>query len=227
MRSNAIARPRLRISSGSCMLQRCWRHKVARRSETHLALAGLHHRLRRALGIIKGDKVDLAPIAAAIVSDAAEVIAHRLADGAVGRRWLRPRHDVADLKARHQMALAAELGVRSFVAAIVRAAVASALSDGTPSAPDRERCGSPLVCQSPPSAAGQLQQIWVSLSDLLRLIDRSEIDGLIVEALGPTRLARGAAEAIDVSSSASTKNVHELSSLDRSAPLAAPTDPQS
>ena len=42
------------------------------------------------------------------------------------------------------------------------------------------------------SAAGQLQQIWVSLSDLPRLIDRSEIDGLIVEAFLPYSAARGA-----------------------------------
>jgi hypothetical protein len=61
---------------------------------------------------------------------------------------------------------------------------------------------------------------------LLSPIDRSQNDDLIVEALGPTRL-RGRAATIGVFPIASTKNVHEVSWLGRSAPIATSTDLQS
>ena len=54
-------------------------------------------RLRRAVGVVVGDVVDLAPVDAALVVDLLEVGADGLADGAVGRGRAAVRVGVADL----------------------------------------------------------------------------------------------------------------------------------
>jgi class 3 adenylate cyclase len=61
--------------------------------------------------------------------------------------------------------------------------------------------------------------------DLLRLIERDQLDGLAVEALGPTEL-RGRAATVDVFSIARGKNVHLRSSLGASSRHAASGDPR-
>ena len=72
-----------------------------REDQKHLValdqLARLLHRLRRAVGVVIGNEVDLAAVDAAIVVDHPHIGAHRLADDAVGRCRPAIRHDVADL----------------------------------------------------------------------------------------------------------------------------------
>ena len=72
-----------------------------REDQKHLValdqLARLLDRLRRAVGVVVGNEVDLAAVDAAIVVDHPHIGAHRLADDAIGRRRPRIRHDVADL----------------------------------------------------------------------------------------------------------------------------------
>ena len=81
--------------------RRVGRGAERREDQEHLValdqLARLLHRLRRAVGVVIGDEVDLAAVDAAIVVDHAEIGAHRLADDAVGRGRPAVRHDVADL----------------------------------------------------------------------------------------------------------------------------------
>src|SRR2546423_1501950 len=60
-------------------------------------LAGLLHRLRRAVGVIVGDEIDLAAVDATGVVDHPEIGTHRLADDAISRRRPAVWHDVADL----------------------------------------------------------------------------------------------------------------------------------
>src|SRR5205814_8001366 len=60
-------------------------------------LTRLLDRFGRAIGIIVGNEVDLAPVHAAIVVDHPEIGTHRLADDAIGRRRPAVRHNVADL----------------------------------------------------------------------------------------------------------------------------------
>lgn len=59
-------------------------------------LSRLLHGLRRAVGIVVTDEVDLAAVNAAFVVDHTEVGRFGLADGAVGRCWPTIGHDVAD-----------------------------------------------------------------------------------------------------------------------------------
>jgi adenylate cyclase len=61
--------------------------------------------------------------------------------------------------------------------------------------------------------------------DLLRLIERDQLDGLAVEAMGPTEL-RGRTATVDVFSIARVKNVHQRSSLGASVRHAASGDPR-
>ena len=80
--------------------------RVGRRAERledqqHLValdqLARLLDGLRRAIGVVIGDEVDLAAVDAALVVDHPEIGGLRLADHAVGRRRAAIGHDVADL----------------------------------------------------------------------------------------------------------------------------------
>ena len=60
-------------------------------------LARLLDGLRRRIGVVIGDEIDLAAIDAALVVDLLEHRAHRLADHTIGRRRAAIGHDVADL----------------------------------------------------------------------------------------------------------------------------------
>ena len=60
-------------------------------------LADLLDGLRRRIGVVIGDEVDLAAVDAALVVDHLEIGFFGLADDAIGRRRTAVRHDIADL----------------------------------------------------------------------------------------------------------------------------------